>query len=231
MNKRKKHQWLCGLAALAVIAVFAVAWMIGEAVRKREAKFWVSRYERTVPIYGAEEGEDVLLLLQEQADRNRMDAAEENKNICVYYSLTGKIVHKEVFDHFLSNVEKKTEDAVILMESDWEGRVNIHYISYRESEFFYVLDSGGHYDHEEPLMRSFKYGDVYKNSICLSVTRNKEELDAWDDAWIREAEEMSKAFTNQEISGEEYRAWQAERRERSKERPCIWVRVSEESFM
>ena len=231
MGKGKKQKWFCGMAAVAVIVVLAAAWMIGEANRKMEAELNAFRYERPVPIYGAEENGEVLQLLQEQADRNRMDAAEKNENVCVYYSLTGKIIHKEVFDLFLDSVEQGTEDAVILMESDWEGCVDIHYISYRDEEFFYVLDSGDRYENEEPVMRCFEYGKVSEGAICLSVSEDENELAAWDEAWTKEAEEMSKAYADEEISWEEYQARLTDRRERAKERPYVWIWVSEESFM
>lgn len=235
-QKGKKRQWLCGLAALVLIVGLAAAWLVEKRFQEKqaqreaecEAQLRVSRHERPVPIYGAEEGEEVLTLLQEQANRNCIDAAEENENICVYYSLTGRTVHKEAFDRFLENVEQEKEDAVIVMESDWEGRVNVHFISYREGEFFYVLDSDDQYYNEEPLMRSFAYGEVCDNSIRLSSTEDEDELAAWEEDWLQEAEEIAEAFANQAISWEEYQVWQAERRERAKERPCVWVRVGEE---
>ena len=100
MRNGKRQRWLCGLAVVVLLVGLITAWSVEKNIRgqkeaKREEQLKVLRYDRPVPIYSEEEGAEVVKLLQEQANRNRMDVAEKNENICVYYSLTGKIVHKE----------------------------------------------------------------------------------------------------------------------------------------
>ncbi len=232
MRKVRNKRRFYGLAVIVLIVCITVGLWTGKYMNERNAAQLQSlRYERVIPIYSAEEEAAVLELLDEQVDTNRMNEAEENENICVWYSLTGKVYHKDVFDRFLRNVEQGVEDAVIVVESDWEARLNVHFISYRESEFFYVLDSEYQYHNEEPLMRTFEYGKVFEDSIRLSVTEDEKALDVWDEAWWEEAENVAAAYENGEMSWDEYGVWLVDRREQSKERPYVYIGVREQSLM
>jgi len=232
MRKAKNKHLFYGLAVVILLVSIGAVIEVGKYVNeqnaaRREAELWTVRYERVIPIYSAEEGDKVLELLSEQVDTNRINEAEENENICVWYSLTGKVCHKDVFDRFLRNVERGIEDAVIVVESDWEAHVNVHFISYRNGTFFYVGRSDWQYYGEDPVMREFPYGKVGQMSIRLCMTEDAAELGAWDEAWLKEQKDVNEAYSNKEISWEEYVDWKEERNERSKERPYVDVWVSE----